>query len=860
MENYINTLFLTIALLLGVNQTYYSQNEPFNCVYDAYLFQGNDIYAINLASGTSILAKENIVASNINAAAYNTADGYLWGFLKDQPSSLIRIGNDFSYNIYTIPGLPEGGTYSYVGDISANGVYYYKAGKTTHSIDLNPNSPTYLTYLGSFDVADSISVHDWAFNINDNNLYTVAKGTNHLYCMNTSVQTMVDLGEVPILAGNDYTYGAVYFDLAGNLYVSANQTGTIYIVKEVQNVTPGAAINSNLFAFGPASAQNDGARCPSAPVPFEDCANGVDDDGDGLIDCDDPSCSGEAACPVVTITTSGNDGGLESNNRLSQKINKRNYFRSKAGDKFNPAKSPSFKRKSRTLNDTKLLGTNISDYIPVDAITTTNIVTSTPQDLIDLTNADQVVAVDYMNKTETVASVLALRTKYGVYEHTKYICDRLFGGELLSVSTMYLDEQPFIKSVVKNPGGEIEYVVSFAARCDDSAWTVESHWNLDKYPAADEYFNFQIWSNSIDDLYKLASSIIASLKEFKNIEAYNTSAAPSVYVRSGNYKAGELMLNVVKNTSEGQINMTGGYRTTETAETEFINASVEATGYVTSVAYETGMLFDVGLRLEDTEGGVPDDVFLSDGPWGLDDSAPGTAVKDYSIYSNDGPVNLDSYLVERNIEIKASVENYVSVYKAFSPRFRPVDLTGFNSVKLDSKGSGILQVVLMKESISNWEDQFKYEINLSEDLRTSEVSLANFKNSLGESVNVNDVTMMVFVMENHEGTTVEKELTLENVQFVHNESLNNSFIETTSSSSEKAFVNTSKVVFYSSKTAAYNFSIYNVSGGLVHSVTGDTELGENIITYSNSNLKQGVYYYTLSIDDENVFKGKLLFK
>ena len=31
----------------------WAQNEPFNCDYNAYLFQYNDVYAIDLASGSA---------------------------------------------------------------------------------------------------------------------------------------------------------------------------------------------------------------------------------------------------------------------------------------------------------------------------------------------------------------------------------------------------------------------------------------------------------------------------------------------------------------------------------------------------------------------------------------------------------------------------------------------------------------------------------------------------------------------------------------------------------------------------------------------------------------------------------------
>ena len=145
----------------------------------------------------------------------------------------------------------------------------------------------------------------------------------------------MSLGEVPILAGLNYTFGAVYFDASGRFYVSSNQTGTIYVIQNVQELVEGGSIDSNLFAFGPSSSLNDGARCPTAPVPQEDCKNGIDDDGDGLVDCDDPSCSGVSSCPVIEApTSSGNDGGLESNNRLSNLIGKRNYRRLQTNSVF----------------------------------------------------------------------------------------------------------------------------------------------------------------------------------------------------------------------------------------------------------------------------------------------------------------------------------------------------------------------------------------------------------------------------------------------------------------------------------------------------------------------------------------------
>jgi len=60
----------------------------------------------------------------------------------------------------------------------------------------------------------------------------------------------------------------------------------------------------------------------------EICNNGIDDDLDGLYDCDDDDCAGFTDC-TTTATSGGNNGGLESNNRLADKIAKRYYNRYK---------------------------------------------------------------------------------------------------------------------------------------------------------------------------------------------------------------------------------------------------------------------------------------------------------------------------------------------------------------------------------------------------------------------------------------------------------------------------------------------------------------------------------------------------
>lgn len=858
----IQIIFLLFVLSFTQMNAQSDRDQPFNCVYNAYLFQYNDVYAVNLASGTSLLVAEDVTSNSINAAAYNPVDGYLWGFLNNEPKTLVRIGEDFTPSKYTINSIPGSINFSFVGDINQNGIYHFKSGKTVYKVDLNPESDNYLQYIGSFDLSSNINVHDWAFNINDNNLYTVEKKTNQLYRINTEKQTIINLGEVPILSNNNYTYGAVYFDVDGNFYISANQTGTIYRVKNVQDIVANGYMDSNLFAYGPASASNDGARCPSAPVPDEDCSNGKDDDGDGLVDCDDPACSGVEACPTITLTTSANSGGLESNNRLSQKINSRNYTRSKTNYQFDSKKAPSFKPPSKVYLGQKI-ATSIQDFIPYDGVENTEAKITTPADLINLTNATEIFSVDYVNEQqETVASILTMETENGVYEHTKYICDRLLGAEILGISTFFLNEEMFIKTTIKNPGGEIEHVISFAISDNGAGYDVESHWNLDKYTAETSYYNFQIWSNSIDDLYDLSTKVLEMFSNVKPITSYSNSTPPYVYIKSGNYKNGKLTLNIVNTNNSTSVNIKGGLRASETSDTETVDTDLELDSYNTTIEFEAKSLFDFGFRIESSNGGTPDDVFMADGAWGVDDSAENTEILNFEVNPQEDIITEGSYMVERSINLSAKTTEYVSVYKAFTPRFNAIDLQEYDALKLDATGTGTLSIVIMKEDVLNWEEQHKYSLELTANMETQEISLSDFKNSNQESINMSNVTMMVFVMTNENiGELEEKSMTIENIEFKQSSILSNE--EITLNQQVQITPNpirtNATIDFYSNTTSEYELSIFDIAGKRINYLTGSTNIGNNSINYTKTNEASGVYIYKLNIVDGNSYTGKIIF-
>ncbi|MBU3027193.1 DUF6923 family protein [Zobellia galactanivorans] len=857
MKFFLQKLTYLIVLLGTIGQ---SQSTPFDCDFNAYLFQYNDIYALDLASGSSYLVSENITPGNVNAVAYNSTDGYIWGYLSTPSQSIVRIGKDFKVEQYTIPELPTGN--KYVGDISTDGIYYFKAGGTSYyKIDLNPESETYLEYLGQFSLSRGLSIADWAFNAQDNKLYTVERGTNVLYRISAETGVVEPLGEVPVLEGLNYSFGAVYFDVDGNFYISANQTGAVYKIEKVQDIVSGT-IKSNIFAFGPAASSNDGARCPTAPVPQEDCINGVDDDGDGLVDCDDPSCSGVASCPTINLTSGANDGGLESNDRLSSLIGERNYNRAKTNYKFDKLSAKRVMKGSTYAKTGKFAADAIplEQLVPLDVVGETSTIESSPADLLDLTNASDIYSVDYLRKDDNIGALMVIKTDNKVYEHSKFICDRFLGAQLLSVSTIQLREKDFIKSIIKQPDGNTEFALTFSVRLDaNDEFVVESHWNIDTYADNTPYYNFQIWSNTVDDLLLLADEILNLLEVHSPISEFKGSTPPPVFVKSAKYVKGEVVLNLVNNNKTEKIQLEGGLKRTETSDSENVTLSAPIEGYLDSVALSTGNIFDFGFRVS-IANGTPDDLFVADAPWGVDASSEGTTVDNYEVKPVQAPYIEDGYPVERNVELSGKTSSYIGVYRALSPRFTPVNLSDYGKLTFDASGTGVLEVKLLKGDGASYSAQ----VNLTGETKTYNVLYSDFKSATNATTDFSSLKVINFNLLSEDGSQESKQMSLSNISFNNNEEERIFISEDTSESLvfPNPMQSESHLYFYEEGAGSYTLELFNMAGKKIssHDMAGDTKAGQNSIVLKRNNLTSGLYFYKITSSNDKIWSNKLMVK
>jgi len=231
------------------------------CPTEAFLIQDkvSSLYGVQLATGYyQELSPVDWGQSKMNALAFNFHDNYLYAY-SYAFGTIVRIGSDLSVEPVWLEGLPNIGFY--VGDISVNqNVYYlYRPGSNygLYRVAMDVNHEDYLVAEKIVSGSTlSLAIFDLAFHPTSGYAYSVDKWGN-LWKIDVELGSAEKISNV----GEYGVFGAVYFDVTGNLYISRNSDGLIFQINTNWNY-PTAA----LFAYGPASSNNDGARCAMAPI------------------------------------------------------------------------------------------------------------------------------------------------------------------------------------------------------------------------------------------------------------------------------------------------------------------------------------------------------------------------------------------------------------------------------------------------------------------------------------------------------------------------------------------------------------------------------------------------------------------
>ncbi len=165
-------------------------------------------------------------------------------------------------------------------------------------------------------------------------------------------------------------------------------------------------------------------------------------------------------------------------------------------------------------------------------------------------------------------------------------------------------------------------------------------------------------------------------------------------------------------------------------------------------------------------GKLQDVVYMSDGTWGLDYDSTKTVIREYKVTNDSVKTNTDNYPVFRNVKIQAITSNYVTAYKVLRAAGSSENLSNFKSLVFSAKANANCRITLVKNSISNFEQQFKYTLPLSTNLKDYSINLDDFKTVNSTlKIDATDITTIVFAFETILSGSTNVDLQINNIAF-----------------------------------------------------------------------------------------------
>lgn len=469
-----------------------------------------------------------------------------------------------------------------------------------------------------------------------------------------------------------------------------------------------------------------------------------------------------------TGVASGTDGGLESKslgNAVAERLfNQTIHNVSSTIDygaipkKANESNSQQQLGLYKFMPDQQILGNAVASYI------------TSPMDILTFTNAVDVISIDYVEGGLNKAVAFCTKTYNGIYTHTKPVCDRLKGSELLAVEKIQQMNFSFLRYHLRPASGLKEYAVSFSAGFDrnKSKIVLQSEWTTDRYSSQDTMYNFQLWSADSTALQLMIQNVLEKLKKIEPLEQAGSITQPVTYISKANRDVKdqynlELIIKNATSATTGIIEISGKQNEQSNNiiyKSYPINFQPNTTS---SVRIPLTDMAEAELKLL-INGKQEDFVYNNDGIWNIYKTS-NTKVSEFTISNDTIRPKANEYRLFRNIQLKATTSDYITVYRMVKGGGIAADLSKFNTLRFTGSGSGTMRIRLIKKSISNYAQQYEYNLILTEKEKEYMIPLSDFTSSgTTNPLKLNDLTILSFTYEGN-NLPIVIHSTIQNVKF-----------------------------------------------------------------------------------------------
>jgi hypothetical protein len=567
---------------------------------------------------------------------------------------------------------------------------------------------------------------------------------------------------------------------------------------------------------------------------------------------------------MATDVSSGNNGGLESNGDLATLIAKRNFNRIKTNS-FDDKKTTQ-KKFVKNASNAKISGSkaDFSAIIPSTGMSGTETTSvSSPSDLIGITNAKQVYAVDYYQGESRLAAVLATATTGSTYSHSKAICDRLNNSSLEDIRTIELNGYQIIMAKIKRANGLIEYALNFSIQELGTENKLHSYWNIDQYPVGD-YFNFQVWGSSMGQVSSITNAIITKFQEQKTLTSdVVENRIPTVFVKKGLYKNGKLKLTIINKSKSSNLDFQGNKKITELSTTDFVSQNISLTdSFEQNIEVDLDGLFDIGFSIIGDKSNQIDALYLADGPWGLDYLKTETKVSIFNIDNvSNSDLSTDQYAIERNTTVAGDIYGTLNVFRNILPGELAFDASSYTTVGFEINNSLPIEVVLVTENTTDWNNRLRLKIPVNTTVAEMNILFDEFTNPVGQKYNNEKIKGLVFSVQGDYQAFQPFAVNVSKLAFKTSKTLsapsfNNVIVKTIYNYPNPCVATTTLVL--PKATESTNVKIIDLNGRIITDKNYNAISSSNEIAIGLENINKGVYLLMVATKENETFQTKLI--
>lgn len=501
-----------------------------------------------------------------------------------------------------------------------------------------------------------------------------------------------------------------------------------------------------------------------------------------------------------------------------------------------------------------------------------------------ITNAREIYSLDYLTGNALrFGSVLAIDSGTQLYDHTKYVCDRLGGAYLSEVQMIMIENRPFVLGKLSQPDGKVDYAISFVAYETTAGATIDSRFTRMEYviPAGTtRVLNFQVWAASIPAATTLVKTIIGNIVSQRRNATYlnTTNRVPEVYVQSAVYRNGQMVLNLANTAGANSVTINMTYRDVETkSPNQWANRSFTLTlnpGLETqTLNVPSGVFYDASFTLVPNTGVGRDEMYLSDGQWSY--YHPLNAVQSYVISPQPsytpqaGTLSLERPATLSGYTPGTSTNDWVSLFRYTKAGRQALDIARqqYKTASFTASGTGTFQVEFFKAGMRNDWDQFRTGIlTLTGVPRTFTIDLTKLTRSGGGVFTGNDLEMIVFRVLGNGVQPQPYNITISDLKFSGasvpiDEEAELPDAITLEQNYPNPFNPSTQIRFSLEKGQNITLKVYNVLGQEVATlVNGPLSAGNHVVTLAANEWASGMYMYRLQAGKRILSRRMILVK